>query len=204
MNSRWTFRQTAPQNTTMRPHVAEKRQSGTRVFPLSAHNEQAAFEIPYGSIERPTTRKTPAEQAEFEVPALRWADISDATHGFSLLNDCKYGIRCQGECPPLVVVALPGMARSPRRRRLVVARVPRKVHFAPPAGSEAVATLITRQFRFISKARRIPTDTLHCVKKVLDACVRQGSVVRGGADEGSVVEFSPDRCAEASGAFDGS
>ena len=43
------------------------------------------------TVERPTTRRTLAEQAQFEVPALRWADISDATHGFSLLNDSKYG-----------------------------------------------------------------------------------------------------------------
>ena len=42
-------------------------------FPLSARNNQATFEIPYGSVERPTTRNTPAEQAQFEVPALRWA-----------------------------------------------------------------------------------------------------------------------------------
>src|SRR5580700_5015907 len=39
-------------------------------FPLSAHSDKATFEIPYGSIERPTTRNTPAEQAKFEVPAL--------------------------------------------------------------------------------------------------------------------------------------
>ena len=60
-------------------------------FPLSAHSDKATFEIPYGSIERPTTRKTPAEQAKFEVPAQRWADLSDGQHGFSLLNDSKYG-----------------------------------------------------------------------------------------------------------------
>jgi len=60
-------------------------------FPLSARNDKATFEIPYGSVERPTTRRTLAEQAQFEVPALRWSDISDATHGFSLLNDSKYG-----------------------------------------------------------------------------------------------------------------
>jgi alpha-mannosidase len=60
-------------------------------FPLSARSDKATFEIPYGTVERPTTRSTPAEQAQFEVPALRWADLSDATHGFSLLNDCKYG-----------------------------------------------------------------------------------------------------------------
>ncbi|HEY4933632.1 MAG TPA: glycoside hydrolase family 38 C-terminal domain-containing protein, partial [Terriglobales bacterium] len=60
-------------------------------FPLSARSDKATFEIPYGSVERPTTRNTPAEKAQFEVPALRWADLSDATHGFSLLNDSKYG-----------------------------------------------------------------------------------------------------------------
>jgi alpha-mannosidase len=60
-------------------------------FPVRAESNKATFEIPYGSVERPTTRNTPAEQAQFEVPALRWADISDATHGFSLLNDSKYG-----------------------------------------------------------------------------------------------------------------
>ncbi|HTV57840.1 MAG TPA: glycoside hydrolase family 38 C-terminal domain-containing protein [Verrucomicrobiae bacterium] len=60
-------------------------------FPLSARNDNATFEIPYGAVERPTTRRTPAEQAQFEVPALRWADLSDATHGFSLLNASKYG-----------------------------------------------------------------------------------------------------------------
>jgi alpha-mannosidase len=45
---------------------------------------------------RPTTRNTPAEQAQFEVPAQRWADISDATHGFSSLNDSKYGYDAKG------------------------------------------------------------------------------------------------------------
>ena len=65
-------------------------------FPLSAHSDKATFEIPYGSIERPTTRNTPAEQAKFEVPAQRWADLSDAKHGFSLLNDSKYGYDVKG------------------------------------------------------------------------------------------------------------
>jgi alpha-mannosidase len=60
-------------------------------FPVSATSDKATFEIPYGTIERPTTRRTPEEQAKFEVPALRWADLSDSKHGLSLLNDSKYG-----------------------------------------------------------------------------------------------------------------
>ncbi len=60
-------------------------------FPLSVRSDKATFEVPYGTVQRPTTRNTPAEKAQFEVPALRWGDMSDATHGFSLLNDSKYG-----------------------------------------------------------------------------------------------------------------
>ncbi len=60
-------------------------------FPLNVRSDKATFEIPYGTVERPTTRNTPSEKSQFEVPALRWGDISDATHGFSLLNDSKYG-----------------------------------------------------------------------------------------------------------------
>ncbi len=77
-------------------------------FPLNVRSDKATFEIPYGTVERPTTRNTPAEKSQFEVPALRWGDISGPiagapplspasgdrvgeTHGFSLLNDSKYG-----------------------------------------------------------------------------------------------------------------
>jgi alpha-mannosidase len=76
-------------------------------FPLSAHNTKATFEIPYGSVERPTTRNTPAEQSEFEVPALQWADISDAQHGFSLLNDSKYGYDAKGNVLRLSLLRSP-------------------------------------------------------------------------------------------------
>ena len=76
-------------------------------FPLSAHSDKATFEIPFGSVERPTTRNTPAEQAQFEVPAQRWADISDSKHGFSLLNDCKYGYDAKGNVLRLSLLRSP-------------------------------------------------------------------------------------------------
>ena len=60
-------------------------------LPADIQSNFATYEIPYGSIRRPTTRNTPAERAKFEVPALRWGDLSDATHGISLLNSSKYG-----------------------------------------------------------------------------------------------------------------
>ena len=85
-------------------------------FPVSAHSDHATYEIPYGSVERPTTRNTPAEQSQFEVPAQRWADISDAAHGFSLLNDCKVWIRRQGQRVAAVAAAFAGVARPSCRR----------------------------------------------------------------------------------------
>jgi alpha-mannosidase len=76
-------------------------------FPLSAHSTKATYEIPFGSIERPTTRNTPAERGEFEVPALHWADISDPAHGFSLLNDSKYGYDGKGNVLRLSLLRSP-------------------------------------------------------------------------------------------------
>jgi alpha-mannosidase len=64
-------------------------------FPLNIEADFATYEIPCGAIRRPTKPQTPAEQAKWEVPALRWADLTGETqegiHGVSLLNDCKYG-----------------------------------------------------------------------------------------------------------------
>jgi len=51
----------------------------------------ATYEIPYGTIQRPTTRDNSWEKARFEVPAQRWADLGDGHHGFSLINESKYG-----------------------------------------------------------------------------------------------------------------
>jgi alpha-mannosidase len=65
-------------------------------FPLAATNKYATYEIPYGTIQRPTTRNNSFEKARFEVPALRWADESDGSHGLSLLNNSKYGYDAVG------------------------------------------------------------------------------------------------------------
>ena len=76
-------------------------------FPVSVQSPFATYEIPYGTIQRPTTRNTPAEQAKFEVPALRWGDLSDARHGFSLLNASKYGYDCKGNVLRLSLLRSP-------------------------------------------------------------------------------------------------
>ncbi|MGH9469283.1 MAG: alpha-mannosidase [Terriglobia bacterium] len=84
-------------------------------FPLAIAPLMATYEIPYGTIERPAIPQVPgkapvpfteatdvgkrlqkwdpllAQEAEWEVCAQRWGDLSENGRGFSLLNNCKYG-----------------------------------------------------------------------------------------------------------------
>ena len=76
-------------------------------FPLSASAPFATYEIPYGSIERPTTRNNSWEKARFEVPALRWADLGNAQHGLSLINDSKFGYDAVGNLLRLTLLRSP-------------------------------------------------------------------------------------------------
>lgn len=74
---------------------------------IPVQTKTATFEIPYGSIERPTTRNTPSEKAKFEVPALRWGDLGDNDFGVSLLNNCKYGYDAKGNVLRLSLLRSP-------------------------------------------------------------------------------------------------
>ena len=76
-------------------------------FPLAASSPMATYEIPYGTIERPTTRNNSFEKAKFEVPAMRWADLGDAQHGFSLINNTKYGYDAVGDLLRLTLLRSP-------------------------------------------------------------------------------------------------
>ena len=60
-------------------------------FPVNILATMATYEIQWGAIMRPTHRNTPWDYAKFEVPAQRWADLSEADYGVALINDCKYG-----------------------------------------------------------------------------------------------------------------
>lgn len=61
-------------------------------FPVQVRSSHATYEIQFGAIERATHRNTPFDRARFEVPHLRWADLSEGNYGVALANDSKYGI----------------------------------------------------------------------------------------------------------------
>jgi alpha-mannosidase len=70
----------------------QERQSLLKVaFATNIRSRRATYEIQFGTIERPTHRNTSWEEAAFEVPAQRWADLSDAEYGVAVLADCKHG-----------------------------------------------------------------------------------------------------------------
>ena len=65
-------------------------------FPVAVNASRATYEIQFGAIDRPTHRNTSWDQAQFEVCAQKWADLSEGDYGVSLLNDCKYGYDVEG------------------------------------------------------------------------------------------------------------
>jgi len=62
-------------------------------FHINAFSNEAACDIQYGYINRPTHRNTSWDMAKFEVAAHKYADLSDNGYGAALLNDCKYGYK---------------------------------------------------------------------------------------------------------------
>jgi alpha-mannosidase len=66
-------------------------------FPLNLTADFLTCEIPGGAIRRPTQPANPVEAAQWEVPALRWADLTNSessdnsTYGVSLISNGKHG-----------------------------------------------------------------------------------------------------------------
>jgi alpha-mannosidase len=76
-------------------------------FPLAASGPFATYEIPYGTIDRATTRDNSWEKAQFEVPAQQWADLGDGKHGLSLINESKFGYDAAGNTLRLTLLRSP-------------------------------------------------------------------------------------------------
>ena len=113
-------------------------------FPLAASAPFATYEIPYGTIQRPTTRNNSFEKARFEVPAQKWADLGDDKQGFSLLNESKFGYDAVGNLLRLTLL------RSPVYPDPDADRGPNHFRYAlyPHAGSWQNALTVRKGFEF--------------------------------------------------------
>ena len=63
-------------------------------FPVDIVTDHATYEIQFGHLRRPAHFNTSWDFGKFEVPAQKWADLSEGDYGVALLNDCKYGYDC--------------------------------------------------------------------------------------------------------------
>lgn len=68
-------------------------------FPLSVSAPEATYEIPYGTISRPSIGE--------EHVAQKWVDVSAQDYGVSLLNDSRYGYDVNGNVIRLSILRSP-------------------------------------------------------------------------------------------------
>jgi len=61
------------------------------LFPVAVRAANATYQMQFGHTERPTHYTTSHDEARFEVPGHRFADLSEHAFGVALLTDCKYG-----------------------------------------------------------------------------------------------------------------
>lgn len=65
-------------------------------FPVAVDSDHATYEVPYGAVRRPINVASAMAEARFEVPAQRFACLSDGGCGVALLNNGRYGHRVRG------------------------------------------------------------------------------------------------------------
>ena len=75
--------------------------------PAAIRSDFATFECAYGVVRRSTHANTLWDQAKFEVPGHRFADLSEPGFGVALLNNAKYGHSVRGDILGLSLVRSP-------------------------------------------------------------------------------------------------
>ena len=69
----------------------EDEQLLTLMVPLDVHTTEAACDIQFGHVRRPTHASSSWDAAKFEVCAHRFVDLSEPSFGVAVLNDGRYG-----------------------------------------------------------------------------------------------------------------
>ncbi|HVY19720.1 MAG TPA: glycoside hydrolase family 38 C-terminal domain-containing protein [Bauldia sp.] len=74
---------------------------------IAVRTREVTYECAFGVVKRPTHQNTSWDQAMFEVPGHRFADMSETGFGLALLNDAKYGHSARGNRLGLSLVRSP-------------------------------------------------------------------------------------------------
>ena len=124
-------------------------------FPLAVSDTAATYEIPYGTIRRSTQLRDSWDRAKVEVPAYRWADLSQSDYGVSLLNNSKYGHDIKGNTIRL------SLLRSPKWPDPTADRGKHTIEYAlyPHKGSWKEGMTVRRAAEYNNPLLCILTDT---------------------------------------------
>jgi alpha-mannosidase len=147
-------------------------QSMLRVsFPVAVMAGDAAYEIQFGHLKRPTHRNTTWDLARDEVAGQKWVDLSQTDYGVALLNDCKYAHKIKGHTLDLNLirsVPYPGpklvkdedmMPGEPHHGYTDQCEHTFRYALYPHTGSLAASDVIQQAYEFNIPLRVISVDT---------------------------------------------
>ena len=140
-------------------------------------------EIQFGHIERVTTELDSVEKAQFEVCAHKWIATEDATGGFALLNDSKYGHRAKNGLLSI------NLLRAPTYPDKTADRGQHHFSYAfMPFASGDLAQVVREGYR-LNNPLRIGSVELHSIASVADPGVILETVKRAEGGEGIVLRL---------------
>jgi alpha-mannosidase len=128
--------------------------------------DEALCEIQFGHIRRTMAESTPAEAAQFEVVAHKWIATADASGGFAVLNDGKYGHRAKNDLISLNLLRAPTFPDKTADRGTHTF----SYAFTPfPAGD--IPKVVREAYRLNNPLLRAPGATLQSVASTTHAGV---------------------------------
>lgn len=139
-------------------------------FPVDVNAVNATYEIQFGYLQRPTTKNTSWDLAKFEVPAHKWADISDRGYGMALMNDCKYGYSANGSAISLTLLrsgTMPNPDADQEKHSFTYSILPHKGDFCD-ADVVKEAYLLNNPLFSLPQAVSAPYSLAECSGAVLD------------------------------------
>ncbi len=84
-------------------------------LPTACRGRMARYGAPFGALERQQTPGMPREEAAWEVPASRWAAVTDdqGQEGMAIITEAKYGFACRDGELALTLLRAPSDPAGP-------------------------------------------------------------------------------------------
>jgi alpha-mannosidase len=166
----------------------EDEQLLSLMLPLDVTAREAACEIQFGHVMRPTHASNSWDAAKFEVCAHRWVDLSEPGFGVAVLNDGRYGHGVQDggvRVSLLRAAKYPDPTQDHGRHHCTISVMPHA------GGSEGLASVVREGERLnlplravgrVASGADLPTAPLR-LDAALEGSVQISAVKR--ADDGS-------------------